>query len=557
MSLQVEKLEKNMAKLTIEVSADEFSKALEDAYQKNKSKISVPGFRKGKVPKKMIEQMYGKGVFYEDAANALIPEAYEKALEECEETIVSSPKINVTQIEEGKSFIFTAEVALKPEVTLGQYKGVEVDKVEVSVTDEEVEADLKQQQENNSRTVVVERPVQDGDIAVIDYEGFIDGVAFEGGKGTDYELTLGSGTFIPGFEEQIAGKKIGEEFDVNVKFPEEYHSEELKGKDAVFKVTLKGIKVKELPTLDDEFAKDVSEFDTLDALKEDIKAKLTKEAENKTKAEIENRALEAAVEGAEIDLPECMVDNQVEKMLEDYAYRLKSQGIDMKMYLQYTQMTEDQLKEQMKPSAKQQVLGSLVLEKIAELEKPDVPTDLPFTDLTQDWYMDSIRYVYEHELMYGTTDTTFAPDDALTRGMFVTMLYRMEGKPEATGNTSFTDVPAGAYYADAVAWASANGVVYGTSETAFSPEGKITREQMAAMMRRYASFKKLDTSAKADLSTFTDASAVSAWATGDMQWAVASELLYGNNHNQLQPTANATRAQAAAILQRFATKIVK
>ena len=195
--------------------------------------------------------------------------------------------------------------------------------------------------------------------------------------------------------------------------------------------------------------------------------------------------------------------------------------------------------------------------KIAELEKPDVPTDLPFTDLTQDWYMDSIRYVYEHELMYGTTDTTFAPDDALTRGMFVTMLYRMEGKPEATGNTSFTDVPAGAYYADAVAWASANGVVYGTSETAFSPEGKITREQMAAMMRRYASFKKHDTSAKADLSTFTDASAVSAWATGDMQWAVASELLYGNNHNQLQPTANATRAQAAAILQRFATKIVK
>ena len=195
--------------------------------------------------------------------------------------------------------------------------------------------------------------------------------------------------------------------------------------------------------------------------------------------------------------------------------------------------------------------------RIAELEKPEKPTDLPFTDLTLDWYMDSIRYVYEHELMYGTTDTTFAPDDALTRGMFVTMLYRMEGKPEATGNTSFTDVPANMYYAPAIAWASANGVVYGTSETAFSPEGKITREQMAAMMRRYASFKKLDTSAKADLSTFTDASAVSAWATGDLQWAVASGLLYGNNHNQLQPTANATRAQAAAILQRFATKIVK
>ena len=260
------------------------------------------------------------------------------------------------------------------------------------MTDADVDAEVASMREKNSRMVTVEdRAAENGDITTIDFEGFCDGVAFEGGKGTDYELTLGSGTFIPGFEEQIVGKKIGEEFDVNVKFPEEYHSEELKGKDAVFKVTLKGIKVKELPTLDDEFAKDVSEFDTLDALKEDIKAKLTKEAENKTKAEIENRALEAAVEGAEIDLPECMVDNQVEKMLEDYAYRLKSQGIDMKMYLQYTQMTEDQLKEQMKPSAKQQVLGSLVLEKIAELEK------LEATDEDIEKEFDKIAETYKME----------------------------------------------------------------------------------------------------------------------------------------------------------------
>ena len=299
MSLQVEKLEKNMAKLTIEVSADEFSKALEDAYQKNKSKISVPGFRKGKVPKKMIEQMYGKGVFYEDAANALIPEAYEKALEECEETIVSSPKINVTQIEEGKSFIFTAEVALKPEVTLGQYKGVEVDKVEVSVTDEEVEADLKQQQENNSRTVVVERPVQDGDIAVIDYEGFIDGVAFEGGKGTNYNLTIGSHSFIGDFEEQLIGKNAGEACEVNVTFPEEYHASELAGKPAQFKVTVKEVKEKQLPELNDEFAGEVSEFETLAEYKEDIKKSLLAKKEADAKGAKEDAVIDAIVENGD------------------------------------------------------------------------------------------------------------------------------------------------------------------------------------------------------------------------------------------------------------------
>ncbi len=393
MSYTLENVEKNKVKLTIEVASELFEDGMKKSYQKNVKYINVPGFRKGKAPRKMIEKMYGPAVFYEDAVNFIIPDAYDEAVKEADIHPVSQPEIDIVTIGEAdKPFVFTAEVFTKPEVKLGTYKGVEIEKVENKVTDADVDAEVASMREKNSRIVTVEdRAAENGDITTIDFEGFCDGVAFEGGKGTDYELTLGSGTFIPGFEEQIVGKKIGEEFDVNVKFPEEYHSEELKGKDAVFKVTLKGIKVKELPTLDDEFAKDVSEFDTLDALKEDIKAKLTKEAENKTKAEIENRALEAAVEGAEIDLPECMVDNQVEKMLEDYAYRLKSQGIDMKMYLQYTQMTEDQLKEQMKPSAKQQVLGSLVLEKIAELEK------LEATDEDIEKEFDKIAETYKME----------------------------------------------------------------------------------------------------------------------------------------------------------------
>ena len=393
MSYTLENVEKNKVKLTIEVASELFEDGMKKSYQKNVKYINVPGFRKGKAPRKMIEKMYGPAVFYEDAVNFIIPDAYDEAVKEADIHPVSQPEIDIVTIGEAdKPFVFTAEVFTKPEVKLGTYKGVEIEKVENKVTDADVDAEVTSMREKNSRMVTVEdRAAENGDITTIDFEGFCDGVAFEGGKGTDYELTLGSGTFIPGFEEQIVGKKIGEEFDVNVKFTEEYHSEELKGKDAVFKVTLKGIKVKELPTLDDEFAKDVSEFDTLDALKEDIKAKLTKEAENKTKAEIENRALEAAVEGAEIDLPECMVDNQVEKMLEDYAYRLKSQGIDMKMYLQYTQMTEDQLKEQMKPSAKQQVLGSLVLEKIAELEK------LEATDEDIEKEFDKIAETYKME----------------------------------------------------------------------------------------------------------------------------------------------------------------
>lgn len=368
MSLQVEKLEKNMAKLTIEVSADEFSKAVEEAYQKNKGKISVPGFRKGKVPKKMIEQMYGKAVFYEDAANALIPGAYEKALEECEETIVSSPKIDVTQIEEGKSFIFTAEVALKPEVTLGAYKGVEVDKIEVAVTDEEVEADLKQQQENNSRVVTVERPVADGDIAVIDYEGFADGTAFEGGKGEDYSLTIGSHSFIDTFEEQLIGKNAGEECEVNVTFPEEYHAKELAGKPAVFKVTVKEVKEKQLPELNDEFAGEVSEFETLDAYKEDIRKKLTEKKEAEAKNEKEDAVISAVIENAQMEIPEAMVETQQRQIIDEFAQRLQMQGLSMEQYFQFTGLSYQHMMEQVKPQAERKIKSRLVLEAVVAAE---------------------------------------------------------------------------------------------------------------------------------------------------------------------------------------------
>jgi len=368
MSLQVEKLEKNMAKLTIEVSADEFSKAVEEAYQKNRGKISVPGFRKGKVPKKMIEQMYGKAVFYEDAANALIPGAYEKALEECEETIVSSPKIDVTQIEEGKAFIFTAEVALKPEVTLGTYKGVEVDKIEISVTDEEVEADLKQQQENNSRVVTVERPVADGDIAVIDYEGFADGVAFDGGKGEDYSLTIGSHSFIDNFEEQLIGKNAGEECEVNVTFPEEYHAKELAGKPVVFKVTVKEVKEKQLPELNDEFAGEVSEFETLDAYKEDIRKKLTEKKEAEAKNEKEDAVITAVIENAQMEIPEAMVETQQRQIVDEFAQRLQMQGLSMEQYFQFTGLSYQHMLEQVKPQAERKIKSRLVLEAVVAAE---------------------------------------------------------------------------------------------------------------------------------------------------------------------------------------------
>lgn len=369
MSLQVEKLEKNMAKLTIEVSAEEFSKAVEAAYQKNKSKISVPGFRKGKVPKKMVEQMYGKEVFYEDAANAVIPDAYEKALEECTETIVSAPKVNVTQIEEGKPFIFTAEVALKPEVTLGAYKGVEVKKADITVTDEEIDADLAQQRENNSRTITVEdRAVQDGDIAVIDFEGFTDGVAFEGGKGENYSLTIGSHSFIDTFEEQLIGKNIGEECEVNVTFPAEYQAAELAGKPAVFKVTIKEIKEKQLPELNDEFAGEVSEFDTLEEYKEDIRKKLTEKKEEDAKNAKEDEVIDAIIANAQMEIPDAMVETQQRQIVDDFAQRMQMQGITLEQYFQFTGLTQEKMIEQVKPQAERKIKSRLVLEAVVAAE---------------------------------------------------------------------------------------------------------------------------------------------------------------------------------------------
>lgn len=369
MSVQVEKLEKNMAKLTIEVSAAEFEKALEDAFLKNKNKISVPGFRKGKVPRQMVEKMYGPEIFYEDAANALIPDAYSKALDECEEDIVSSPEIDVTQIEKGKSFIFTATVALKPEVKLGKYKGVKVEATEVTVTDEEVDAKIEKERENNARTIeVTDRPVKDGDMTILDFEGFVDGVAFDGGKGENYPLTIGSGAFIPGFEEQLVGAEIGKEVEVNVTFPEDYQAEELKGKAAVFKCTIKEIKEKELPALDDEFASEVSEFDTLEEYKKDVKETLTIEKEKAARDAKEAAVIDAIIADSDMDIPEAMVTTQQKQMIDEFAQRMQMQGLSMEQYFQFTGATLDKMMEQVKPQAETRIKSRLVLEAVAAKE---------------------------------------------------------------------------------------------------------------------------------------------------------------------------------------------
>lgn len=369
MSLQVEKLEKNMAKLTIEVSAKELDKAIEKVYQRNRKKISVPGFRKGKVPRQVIERMYGKEIFYEDAVNELIPDAYEKALEECEEEIVSSPKIGLEQIEAGKPFIFTAEVALKPEVRLGKYKGVEVDKIDVEVTDEEVNAEIERERENNARNIAVEdRPVKDGDMTIIDFEGFVDGVAFEGGKGEDYPLTIGSGAFIPGFEAQLIGAEIGKEVEVNVTFPENYQAEELKGKAAIFKCTVKEIKEKELPELDDEFASEISEFDTLEEYREDVKRELTEKKEKNAKDEKEDAVIEAIINDSDMEIPEAMVETQQRQLVDDFAQRMQMQGINMEQYFQLTGSNYDMMLEQVKPQAEKRIRSRLVLEAVVAKE---------------------------------------------------------------------------------------------------------------------------------------------------------------------------------------------
>lgn len=373
MSVQVENLEKNMAKLTIEVAAEEFEKAVQAAYMKNKNKITIPGFRKGKAPRVMIEKMYGTGIFFEDAANALIQREYPKAAEESGLDIVSYPEIDVVQVEKGKSFIFTAEVAVKPEVTLGEYKGLEVEVTPVEVTEEEVAAELKREQENNSRTIDVDdRAVAQGDMVTLDFEGFVDGVAFEGGKGTDYPLTIGSNSFIPGFEDQLVGAELNKEVEVNVTFPEDYHANDLAGKAAVFKCTVKAIKVKELPELDDEFAKDVSEFDTLAEYKADVEKKIRERKEGVAKREREDKAVNAVIANAQMDIPEAMIQNQIQQLMNDFVQRMQAQGLSIDQYYQFTGLDQAKIQEQMRPQALKRIQSRLVLEKVAEVENIQV-----------------------------------------------------------------------------------------------------------------------------------------------------------------------------------------
>ncbi len=373
MSVQVEKLEKGMAKLTIEVPFEELDKAIEKVYQQQKSKISIPGFRKGKVPRAMVERMYGKGVFLEDAANQIIPDAYEKAYDECGEEITSTPKIEAVQLEPGKPFIFTAEVALKPEVTLGKYKGVKVDKVDTSVTDAEIDEAIEKERENNARSInVTDRPVKDKDDTIIDFDGYVDGVAFAGGKGENYPLTIGSGAFIPGFEEQLIGKNIGEECEVNVTFPEDYHAEDLAGKAAVFKCVVKEIKEKELPELDDEFASEVSEFDTLKEYKEDIKKNLSEKKIKNAQDAKEEAVVDAIIADAKMEIPDAMLETQQRQMIEEFAQNIKQQGLSFDQYLQFTGMSTDKFMDQVKPQAEKRIKSRLVLEAIVKAENIEV-----------------------------------------------------------------------------------------------------------------------------------------------------------------------------------------
>lgn len=369
MSVQVEKLEKNMAKLTVEVPAENVEKAIQGAYNKMKKSINIPGFRKGKAPRQLIEKMYGKEVFYNDAIDAMLPSAYSDAVEECGEEIVSHPQIDVVQIESGKPFVFTATVAVKPAVELGEYKGIQVEKAPIEVKDEEIEAQITKERESNSRTVTVDdRAVAQGDIVTLDFEGFVDGVAFEGGKGENYDLTIGSNTFIPGFEDQLVGAEIGKELDVNVTFPEEYGAKDLAGKAAVFKCKVNGIKVKELPAVDDEFAQEVSEFDTLDEYKADIKAKLLKEKEDEAARAKEDAVIGKIIEGAKMEIPDAMVEYQTRQMLDEFAQRIQSQGISLDQYFQFTGLTEEKYMEEMKPRALQNIQSRLVLEAVAQAE---------------------------------------------------------------------------------------------------------------------------------------------------------------------------------------------
>ncbi|MBE5922373.1 MAG: trigger factor [Lachnospiraceae bacterium] len=393
MSVQVEKLEKNMAKLTIEVSAEEFEKALQAAYLKQRGSISVQGFRKGKVPRQMIEKMYGPAIFYEEAVNSCIPGAYADAAAECGLEIVSQPEIDVVQVEKGKSFIFTAEVAVKPEVTLGDYKGIEVVKAEVEVSDEEVAAELEKVRKQNARTITVEdRAVESGDTVTIDFEGFVDGVAFEGGKGTDYPLTIGSHSFIDTFEDQLIGHNIGDDVKVNVTFPEQYQAADLAGKPAVFEVKVKAIKAEELPEVDDDFAQDVSEFDTLEEYKADLAKGLAEKKEKDAKNAMEDEAIEKVIANAQMDIPEKMIEAQQQRMIEDFAANLQQQGLSMEQYMQFTGLNQAMLMEQVKPQAEKRIQSRLVLEAIAKAEAIEV------ADAEVDAELEKMASMYKMEL---------------------------------------------------------------------------------------------------------------------------------------------------------------
>lgn len=376
MSVKVEKLDGGMAKLIIEVAEADFEKAVEQAYLKQRNKISIPGFRKGKAPRAMIEKMYGKEVFFEDAANEIIPDAYEKAYDECGEDIVSTPKVDVVQLEAGKPFIFSAEVALKPEVTLGKYKGVKVEKIDTAVSDEDVDKAVEEERERNARSIAVtDRPVQDKDDIILDFEGFVDGVAFNGGKGENYPLTIGSGQFIPGFEDQLIGKEIGTECEVNVTFPEDYQADELKGKDAVFKCTVREIKEKQLPELDDEFASEVSEFDTMDEYKADVRKNLEDKKAADAKNAKEDAVIKAIIEDSKMDIPQAMIDTQKRQMLEEFAQRIQAQGLNFEQYMQFTGTTAEGLMSQIEPQAMDRIQSRLVLEAIAKAENLEATED--------------------------------------------------------------------------------------------------------------------------------------------------------------------------------------
>ncbi len=367
MSVQLEKLEHNMAKLTIEMAENEFDKFVEKAYKKNKNKINIPGFRKGKVSRQVIEKMYGKEFFYSDAVNDAVADAYEKAYDECEEEIVSRPMIDIVTLEPGKPIVFTAEVALNPEAKIGKYKGVEIEKVDSEVTDADVEEFINKERDEDARMVVVDRAAKDGDQVILDYEGFVDGEAFEGGKGENHPLTLGSNSFIPGFEDQVVGKKAEEEFDVNVTFPEDYHAENLKGKAAVFKCKVHEVKEKQTPELDEEFAGDKG-FDTVDEYKADVREKLTKRKADEAKNKKEGAVLDKLIEDAEMDIPEAMIKSQVEQSIDEYAQQLRRQGLSLEQYFMFTGLDREKMAENSRPGIEKRIKSRCVLEAVAKAE---------------------------------------------------------------------------------------------------------------------------------------------------------------------------------------------